>query len=114
MYFFFVHGAAGYITMTLVPMFFLAIHSTSELPMYMLLLPKERYGQFCAAQGMVTACLMILGSFCAGRFIDIIGDYRYLFLWQFFFYVISMVFMLLLYVEWKRHGGRKDYVPPAL
>jgi len=94
------------------------IAEAAELPMYMRILPKDRYGQFCSANGMVRAFAMIPGSVLAGMFISSMGKWygerRYTWMagWQLMFQVIAAVFLILLYREWKRHGGNACYQPP--
>ncbi|MFA5863942.1 MAG: MFS transporter [Phycisphaerae bacterium] len=97
------------------------MYTAAALPMYMSLLPKERYGQFCSADAMVRSISAILGGVFAGGFMDLMktiyhGDifyYRYIPLWTVSFEAISLVFLLLLYRGWKQHGGMKNYVPPT-
>ena len=60
---------------------------------------------------------MLWGWFCfintgGGAFIDMMGDYRYLYLWDAVFTAVSLVFMLLVYRAWKRLGGAAAYVAP--
>ncbi len=94
------------------------IAEAAELPMYMRILPKDRYGQFCSANGMVRAFAMIPGSVLAGMFISSMepwfGERRYTWMagWQFVFQVAAAGFLILLYREWKRHGGDECYQPP--
>jgi Na+/melibiose symporter-like transporter len=45
---------------------FSALQGAAELPMYMRLLPKERYGQFCSANGMVRSFANIFASAIVG------------------------------------------------
>jgi Na+/melibiose symporter-like transporter len=90
----------------------------AELPMYMRLLPRERFGQFCSANGMIRAFVLIFGSVGAGMFIEsmapIWGERRYTWLagWQLMFQLAAAFFMLLLYRQWRLHGGVKNYQPP--
>ena len=103
---------------TLMP--FGALHGAAELPMYMRLLPKERYGQFCSANAMIRSFALILGSVGAGLFLDGLetffhmGDYRYRFypVWVIFFQIFALLFLWLLYKEWKARGADKGYTPP--
>jgi hypothetical protein len=95
------------------------VANAAELPMYMRILPKDRYGQFCSANAMVRAFVMILFSWAGGAFIGSLaetwGERRYVWLavWQLFFQVITAVFLILLYRQWMRHGGNTNYVPPG-
>lgn len=98
------------------------LFGAANLPMYMMLLPKERYGQFCSAQAMFNSVALIVGSLAAGGFMDLLkylyhgSDfyYRYIPCWSFFFQSISVIFMLLLYRSWVKYGGKEYFVPPAV
>ena len=98
---------------------FKLIAEAAELPMYMRLLPKDRYGQFCSANGMVRAAALIVGSVVVGMFIGGMapwfGERRYTWIaaWQLLFQLAALVFLLLLLREWKRHGGDTSYRPPV-
>ncbi len=108
--------------MALLFMPFNAVSGAAEIPMYMRVLPKERYGQFCAANAMLRSLAMIFGSIGASFFMDALRihfhmdnwRYRYYPVWMFFFQAIAVVFMFLMYREWKRLGGNKAYKPPEV
>jgi MFS family permease len=97
-----------------------ALNSAAELPMYMRLLPKDRYGQFCSANAAVRAFAMIFGSMAAGAFMEKIeqwwhmGDWHYRFVpaWSLAFQIPAIIFLVLMYREWKARGGDKGYTPP--
>ncbi|MFA5865456.1 MAG: MFS transporter [Phycisphaerae bacterium] len=105
-------------TCILIPV--VALYKTATLPMYMAILPKDRYGQFSSANSIVINIFSIFGVLAAGLFMDFLknlyhGDkfyYRYAACWTLALELISMVFLLLLYRGWKQHGGRQNYVPP--
>ena len=94
------------------------IAEAAELPMYMRLLPKDRYGQFCSANGMVRALAVIIGSIAIGMFIGSLkpslGERRFTWIaaWQLLFQLLAALFLILLYRQWKLNGGDKNYVPP--
>src|SRR3954454_23310615 len=103
------HGNLRYlylVGMTFMPLALIA--EAAELPMYMRLLPRDRYGQFCSANGMVRACAMIVGSVLAGAFIGAMqpwfGERRYTWVagWQLCFQLAAAVLLVLLYRQWKR------------
>ncbi|MCY3020836.1 MAG: MFS transporter [Planctomycetota bacterium] len=96
-----------------------AVQAAAELPMYMRLLPKDRYGQFCSANATIRAFAMLLGSVAVGLMMDGLtrfpGDdwhYRYYAAWTVFWQIPAIIFLLLLYKEWKARGGDKGYTPP--
>jgi len=97
----------------------LLVAEAAELPMYMRLLPRDRYGQFASANAMVRAFAKIFLSVAIGAFLGSLaaryGERRYNFIaaWQLFFQILAVVFLLLLYRQWKSHGGSKNYIPPG-
>lgn len=92
----------------------------SEMPMFMRLLPKERYGQFCSANALVRSFMCVLGGISCGVFLDFSKRfganaddcYRFVPVWNLFFMLLTAVFLSLLYGEWKRLGGLTSFVPP--
>jgi MFS family permease len=90
-----------------------AIQSASNLPLYVALLPKERWGQFCSAQAMFQAFILIIANYGGGLMIDWIGDYRFIFIWDAIFTSIALIAIIFVYVGWKKYGGQKAYVAPA-
>ncbi|HEY3320700.1 MAG TPA: MFS transporter [Planctomycetota bacterium] len=96
------------------------VRETTEIPMYMRLLPKDRYGQFCAANAMIRSFAMIFGSLAAGMMMEALEKYahmdawryRYYSLWALVWQIPSVICLLLLYREWKRLGGDKAFKPP--
>jgi hypothetical protein len=79
------------------------------LPMYMRVLPIERYGQFCSANALVRSVATIAGGFVVGLFMDLMkhfyngSDYAYRFipLWSIFWSAIALFFLWRLYQDWK-------------
>lgn len=105
-----------WITLLFQPIY--AIANASELPMYMRLLPKDRYGQFCSANAMIRAFAMIFGSTAAGFFIQSLepyvglGRYNYIPVWTLAWQIAAAVLLILLYKQWKLYGGDHSYSPP--
>jgi len=101
---------------------FSALNQAAELPMYMKLLPKERFGQFCSANAMIRSCALIIGGIGCGLFLDYTKKfnpdpnycYRFVPLWAVTFHIGVLIFYTLLYREWKRLGGLKNYVAPQV
>jgi MFS family permease len=107
------------ITMTCVSLPVSVLFGAAQIPMYMKLLPKERYGQFGSADAMVRSISTILFGVLAGVFMDLMkrwyGDpwcYRFIPVWTITFQSVAMVFFYFLYRGWQRHGGATNYVPP--
>ena len=90
-------------------------------PLLMTILPRERYGQFAAAQATLRNILgYLLGSMLAGWLMRVMqdrwGDYarRLSFAWYMLFFCLTLLCYYLLYREWKRLGGRKGFKPPPV
>lgn len=109
------------IVITAINLPFGVMYSASSLPMFMRLLPKERYGQFSSADAMLRATCVMVGGIAAGVFIDLMKHihhgsdfcYRYIPLWTLLFEACSLIFLLLLYRKWKQYGGMNNYTPPT-
>lgn len=87
--------------------------------MTMTLLPRARFGQFCAAGGMITTVLGFgFGKLVANNIFmeglqQLQGQYylRYVHVWSFFWLVLQLLIYCWIYREWKRMGAEK-YTPP--
>ena len=98
------------------------LHAASELPMFMKLLPQERYGQFCSANALIRSIGLMLGGLACGAFLDAMKRfgavpdlcYRFVPVWNLAWLLASGLFYYLLYREWQRLGGLKSYEPPRL
>lgn len=98
----------------------ITLYGASMLPMYMRILPRERYGQFSSANAMVGSLGSIIGGLLAGLFLDftrtLVGDeraYQFLPLWLIVFQAASLICLFLLHREWMKNGGVKNYIPPG-
>jgi uncharacterized membrane protein len=79
----------------------------------MRLLPQERYGQLVSANAMVRTLALIVSMPLATRFMNAFtatGGWRYRLypVWMLFFQLIAIVFLLLLYWQWKRGSHYND------
>lgn len=89
---------------------FTALYLASELPAFMQLLPRDRFGQFASAAALVrSGAVLVAGLLCGGLF-DAIRSagftagavYRYLPIWYVFFQSLSVGCLFLLYRSWSR------------
>ena len=97
-----------------------AANLAASMPMLMRIFPKERFGQFCAANAVCGAVGTILGGLLAGLALDFaksLGSgesyYRMVPLWSVLFAVCTAVTTALVFREWNRLGGESGYRPPA-
>jgi len=97
------------------------LHAASELPMFMKLLPKERYGQFCSANALIRSIGLMVGGLACGMFLDATKRfgtdpdqcYRFVPIWNVCWVGASGIFYLMLYREWKKLGGLHNYRAPG-
>lgn len=76
------------------------------------LLPRQRYGQFSAANAMVAESGMIVLAWLCGRLLDRVGE-TYIYVWLGSFSCLGIVLSLILAAHWKRCGGDRDYQSPG-
>lgn len=109
-----------WIALSLVNLPVTTLYAASELPTFMRLLPKERYGQFCSANALLRSVTLILGGIACGIFLDFAKKfgatpddcYRFVPVWNFVFQSGALFLLFALYREWQRLGGLKCYTPP--
>ena len=82
------------------------------MPLYMTIFPKDRFGQFSSAQAIFVSFAMIAGTWLAGAFLDLMQNYRMIFVWSITFQVVSVALVLVVYRYWIKFGGRENYRPP--
>jgi len=94
-----------------------ALIGVLDPPMFMRLFPRELYGQFCSANAMWRSLSLIINGTLVGIFLDILGGYvgrerAYAFIpiWQIFFTLLMLFFMVKVYGYWQRLGGDDHYV----
>lgn len=88
------------------------LYAAAELPMFMRLLPADRYGQYSSANSIIRSLGVMFSGVACGAFIDLVRTrfpaedfcYRFLPVWTGFFYALSLVFLLLLRRECQRSG----------
>ena len=113
------HGLFIAITAVTAPA--MALYLAAELPMYMRILPKSRYGQFCSANAMARSFAIIIGGLLIGFALDWLAGlfstkdycYRFVPLWSLIFIGASLFFLRRLYSEWLQRGGVTSYHPPG-
>ena len=94
------------------------------MPLMMRLLPREEFGQFCSFNALAAAVMNIMGSLSVAWFMtgmrtllpdDVWGKdfcYRMIPAWRYPFLIVAVFFLWMLFREWKRLGGDKNYAAP--
>ena len=91
----------SFLVIGLVLVLIYTMQSLASTPMLILLLPKEKYGQFCSAAMMITCICSVIGSWLAGKVVDI-WVYRFIYVWDFVFTLAASVFLIMVYLRWKK------------
>jgi MFS family permease len=112
--FFWVQGPRSLLIYYLVYQVGFLAYITAMMPMYITLFPKERFGQFCSANSMISSLGIVLGNAACGWFVDRIGDYRYLLAWQAVFFLATIIPLVMAYRGWRKYGGPDNYRPPQV
>lgn len=75
-------------------------------------LPRENYGQFFSANQTFGYSSMIIVPPIVGHLLGVLRDYRTIFIMCGVCTTLTFFAMILLFVQWKRLGGDKDFAPP--
>jgi len=108
----FIHGRTSFVVLTIATFVSISIFSTSLATLGPRLLPRQRYGQFCAATMMVVETGMLVFAWACGTLLDHTGE-RFVYLWLASFSALGLVANVILYRAWKQHGGDEHYVAPG-
>lgn len=76
------------------------------------ILPRDRYGQFLSANGILGITSLIVAPPLVGRLLEVIRDYRYIYLLCGLCTALSMLASWALYRQWRKLGGDSGYAPP--
>lgn len=87
---------------------------TGQIPMYISLFPRLRYGQFSSANAMVSSLAIVISNWAVGAYIDHTGDYRDLLIWRAASWALVLLPLGVVLRHWRRHGGMLAYVAPAI
>ncbi len=109
-----------YLGISVVGLTIVTLHGAAELPMFMQLLPQERYGQFCSANALIRSAGLMVGGLACGIFLDLaktlhpdpVQCYRFVPVWNLIWLIASSILYFFLHREWQRLGGRLAYKAP--
>lgn len=108
-----VHTAGQFLVWWLVNQVALAVFSLAYIAMFPTLFPRDKYGQYFSANQLFFSLGLMFGPFLCGQLMDLLKDYRYLFIWSGISTAISAFFTFAVYQHWKRLGGDAHYVAPV-
>ncbi len=90
------------------------LYTAGSLPMYMRLLPKDKFGQFCSADAMIRSIAVIGGGPLLGLLLDALkwklnGSshyYRYAPIWTTVLQALSLLFLYRVYIYGKQRENQ--------
>jgi maltose/moltooligosaccharide transporter len=110
--FFTIHSATTFTVWFMVWWVIFTAHAAANGPLFPLLLPNDKFGQFASAQAIMGAFAIMISSYFGGKLLDRIGDYRYVYAWNATFALVALFFAVQVYRGWRKFGGPDHYVPP--
>lgn len=111
--FFLVHDQRTFLAVSIAIEVVYAMQTVCSIPVFVTILPAANYGQFSSANALFRSIFLALGGLAGGALFDWIGDYQYIYAWDFVFTAISLGFFLLLYRNWQKRGGIDHYQAPV-
>ena len=80
--FFCINGQISLLIFTLLAAVSSAFVNASNLPMYVTVFPKDNFGQFFSAYQLISCIVGMFANVAVGKIIDLIGNYRYIYVWS--------------------------------
>jgi maltose/moltooligosaccharide transporter len=109
--FFLIQSKTTFLIFTLMEFVAIAIFTAALSTMGPRLLPRQRYGQFCAANAMVAESGLLVLTWICGMVLDHFGE-RFIYLWVAVFSSLGLGMTFILFHAWKARGGDESYTPP--
>lgn len=110
--FFLVHTPGQFLVWWISNQLMMAVFQLAYLAMFPALFPRGKYGQFFSANQLFFSLGLVVAPFLCGWLMDVVKDYRYLYIWSGTSASLAMVTAFMLFRHWKRLGGDAGYVPP--
>jgi predicted MFS family arabinose efflux permease len=110
--FFFIQGKSTFLVFTLIEFAAIAVIQGALATIGPRLMPRQRYGQFCAANAMVVESGLLGLSWLCGVMLDHYGE-RYVHMWASVFAMLGLLMLVNLFIAWKKHGGDDHFVAPG-
>ncbi len=109
--YFFVNDFKTQFIITMITGVVYAIQNIANLPLFIDMLPKDRYGQFCSAQAVFRSIIMVISTVIAGVYIKHFG-YRHMYVWDAVVTSIAFAGMFVVFRWWRKLGGPEHYTAP--
>lgn len=110
--FFLVNTSNGFLAWWIINQIMMAVFTLAYLAMFPVLFPRDKYGQFFSANQLFFSLGLVVAPFLCGWVMDVVKDYRYLYIWSGTCAALAMISAISLFRHWKRLGGDEGYTPP--
>jgi Na+/melibiose symporter-like transporter len=118
--FFGLRDMGTYLTFHMVNTLILAFEGAAMGPLFMRLLPRDKFGQFSSCRQLVRAVAVLGGGVAGAWFMDQMTNagqdkdaFRWMFVWGGALQLLAFVCLLGAYRWWQRLGGDTDYLAPG-
>lgn len=111
--FLWVHDEASFTFWLITNFIAQAIYMGAYLAILPRLLPRVKYGQFFTANQIFGFAGVALAPVLCGRLLELVKDYRYIYIWCGGCTMLGFVMCLVLYRHWQKLGGDHNYHPPG-
>lgn len=110
--YFFIIDVQTYIVFAITTELMYKFQGLASLPLMVQMLPEAKFGQYASGNAMVNSITLMIASALGGVVTTYFG-YRVMFIWDFIVTGMAMAALGIVYLEWKRFGG-KNYVAPIV
>ncbi len=110
--FFFVYAPLSFGIVYVITCLMYALQNLAQTPLLAAIVPRDKFGQYCSCNAMVTHVSLMIGSFLGGVLTHLFG-YRVMFVWDFGVTIFAMLALLVVFIQWRRLGG-KNYRAPEV
>jgi len=118
--FFYLRDLNTYIILAGLKLVVFGLHGAAGMPLYVLVFPRDKYGQFASCNGMVRSTSLMLTGIFGAMFMDHFTNnsqnafgFRWMFIWMAACQALAAVALFIVFGIWKKRGGAKGYVPPG-
>ncbi|HUW82333.1 MAG TPA: MFS transporter [Phycisphaerae bacterium] len=118
--FFYLRDLNTYIILAGLKLVVFGLHGAAGMPLYVLVFPRDKYGQFASCNGMMRSTSLMVTGIVGAMFMDYFTNnsqdpwgFRWMFIWMAICQALAAVALFIVFGIWKKRGGAKGYVPPG-
>jgi len=118
--YYFVQGETSLLIWWIVFMVFNTLLYSAQLPLFVKILAKDRYAQYCAAQAILNSIGVVVGLYVLGWIIELAkargsgeGAYRIIWIWMACWYVVAALLMIVVRTWHLKSKAAEKQNPPG-